>query len=130
MPLRPMARIRRSMTAGRGARQFLNATRLKEVANGCLRLDDDGFVAELGEEKVEINVASYAIDPSGYCEWTSAQSACQVSNCIGVRVLVRILSDVDCLLGDCGHDADWFREALKDKVIRSAQSWLDPMDQI
>ncbi len=28
------------------------------------------------------------------------------------------IPDVDWLLGDRGHDADWFRDALKDKGIR------------
>lgn len=45
-------------------------------------------------------------------------TARQVSNDIGVRALRGDLPDVDWLLGDRGHDADWFREALKDKGIR------------
>ena len=34
------------------------------------------------------------------------------------RALLSTLPDVDWILGDRGYDADWFREALKDKGIR------------
>ncbi|KMK65257.1 transposase family protein [Puniceibacterium sp. IMCC21224] len=67
--------------------------------------------------------------------WTSAQSvrdrrsplsAMQASpagqwysDYIGARALLSSLPDVDWLLGDRGYDADWFREALKDKGIRA-----------
>ncbi|KEP67781.1 transposase [Thioclava dalianensis] len=46
-------------------------------------------------------------------------SAGQVSDYIGARTLVGNLPDVDWLLGVRGYDADWFREALKDKGIRA-----------
>jgi transposase len=46
-------------------------------------------------------------------------SAGQVSDYIGARALLSSLPDVDWLLGDRGYDADWFREALKDKGIRA-----------
>ena len=45
-------------------------------------------------------------------------TAGQVSDYIGARVLVGGLPKVEWLLGDRGYDADWFREALKDKGIR------------
>ena len=41
-------------------------------------------------------------------------TAGQVSDYIGARALLSSLPDVDWLLGGCGYDADWFREALKD----------------
>ncbi|MFC6688424.1 IS5 family transposase [Jhaorihella thermophila] len=41
----------------------------------------------------------------------------QVSDYIGARALVGSLPKVEWLLGDRGYDADWFREALKDKGI-------------
>lgn len=41
-----------------------------------------------------------------------------VSDYIGARALVSSLPKVGWLLGDHGYDADWFREALKDKGIR------------
>jgi len=46
-------------------------------------------------------------------------TAGQVSDYIGARVLLNRLPDADWLLGDRGYDADWFREALKDKGIRA-----------
>ena len=45
-------------------------------------------------------------------------TAGQVSDYIGARALCSNLPDVDWLLGDRGHDADWFREVLEDKGIR------------
>ena len=45
-------------------------------------------------------------------------TAGQVSDYIGARALLSSIPDVDWLLGDRGYDADWFREALKDKGIR------------
>ena len=46
-------------------------------------------------------------------------TAGQVSDYIGARAMLSSLPNVDWLLGDRGCDADWFREALKDKGIRS-----------
>ncbi len=46
-------------------------------------------------------------------------TAGQVSDYIGARALLSNLPNVDWLLGDRGYDADWFREALKDKGIRA-----------
>ncbi len=42
----------------------------------------------------------------------------QVSDYIGARALLHSLPTVDWLLGDRSYDADWSREALKDKGIR------------
>jgi transposase len=46
-------------------------------------------------------------------------TAGQVNDYIGARALLNSLPDVDWLLGDRGYDADWFREALKDKGMRA-----------
>ncbi len=46
-------------------------------------------------------------------------TAGQVSDYIGARAMLSSLPKVDWLLGDRGYDADWFREALKDKGIRA-----------
>ena len=46
-------------------------------------------------------------------------TAGQVSDYIGARAFLSSLPNVDWLLGDRGYDADWFREALKDKGIRA-----------
>ncbi|MCW2303557.1 transposase [Rhodovulum sulfidophilum] len=42
-----------------------------------------------------------------------------VNDYIGARALLGTLPTVDWLLGDRGYDADWFRDALKDKGIRA-----------
>ena len=36
----------------------------------------------------------------------------------GARLIVEALPPAPCLLGDKGYDADWFREALKQKGIK------------
>ena len=46
-------------------------------------------------------------------------TADQVSDYIGASVLLSGLPDVDWLLRDRGHDADWIREALENKEIRA-----------
>ena len=46
-------------------------------------------------------------------------TAGQVSDYIGARPLMSSLPNVEWLLGDPGYDADWVREALKDKGIRA-----------
>ena len=46
-------------------------------------------------------------------------SAGQVSDYIGARAMMSSLPVADWLIADRGHDADWFREALKDKGIRA-----------
>ncbi len=45
-------------------------------------------------------------------------SAGQVSDHIGAAALLNSLPKADWLLADRGYDADWFREALKDKGIK------------
>ncbi|NOD62821.1 MULTISPECIES: IS5 family transposase [unclassified Ruegeria] len=55
----------------------------------------------------------------------------QVSDYIEARALVNSLTKVDWLLGDRGYDADWFRDALKDKGIRACipgrKQWKKPV---
>lgn len=46
-------------------------------------------------------------------------TAGQMSDYIGAAALQDSLSRAEWLLGDRGYDADWFRDALKDKGIRS-----------
>ncbi len=45
-------------------------------------------------------------------------TAGQVSDYIGATALLNSLPDAEWLLADRGYDADWLREALKDKGIR------------
>ena len=46
-------------------------------------------------------------------------TAGQVSDDIGARALLSSIPNVDWLRGDRSYDADWFRDALKDKGIRA-----------
>ena len=46
-------------------------------------------------------------------------TAGQVSDYKGAAALLSNLPKVEWLLGDRGYDADWFREALKDRGIRA-----------
>lgn len=45
-------------------------------------------------------------------------TAGQISDYTGARALLSSLPAADWLIADRGYDADWFREALKDKGIR------------
>ncbi len=60
-----------------------------------------------------------ALPASSQVLLTRPIAAGQVSDYIGARALLSGLPDVDWPLGDRGYDADWFREALKDKGIRA-----------
>jgi transposase len=57
-------------------------------------------------------------------------SAGQVSDYIGAAALPGSLPAAEWLIADRGHDADWFRNALKDKGIKPVQGRFDPLDQI
>ncbi len=46
-------------------------------------------------------------------------TAGQVSDYTGAAALLSSLPTADWMLADRGYDADWFREALKDKGIRA-----------
>ena len=45
-------------------------------------------------------------------------TAGQVSDYMGAAALLRDLPKAEWLLADRGYDADWYREALKDKGIK------------
>jgi transposase len=49
---------------------------------------------------------------------TFFMSAGQVSDYTGAAALLRSLPEADWLIADRGYDADWFRDALKDKEIK------------
>ncbi len=45
-------------------------------------------------------------------------TAGRLSDCTGAAALLGSLPKTEWLLADRGYDADWFREALKDKEIK------------
>jgi transposase len=49
---------------------------------------------------------------------TFFMSAGQISDYTGAAALLRNLPKADWLIADRGYDADWFRDALKDKEIK------------
>ena len=57
--------------------------------------------------------------PLGRFGFAKSPAGQRVSDYIGARALLSSLPKVDWLLGDRGYDADWFRDALKDKGIRA-----------
>jgi transposase len=73
----------------------------------------------IGRTKGGINTKLHAICDSRGRPLDLFVTAGQVSDYIGARALLSTLPDVDWLLGDRGYDADWFREAWKDKGIRA-----------
>lgn len=46
-------------------------------------------------------------------------TAGQISDYIGALALLNGLPEVEWLLGDRGHNADWFRQAMKDTEVRA-----------
>ena len=66
-----------------------------------------------------MNIKRHAICDSQRRPLDLFVTAGQISDYIGARALLGGLPKIDWLMGDRGHDADWFREALKDKGIRA-----------
>ena len=73
----------------------------------------------IGRTKGVMNTKLHAICDSQGRTLNLFLTAGQVRDQIGARASLSSLPDVDWLLGDRGYDADWFREALKDKGIRA-----------
>ena len=73
----------------------------------------------IGRTKGGLNIKLHAICDSHGRPINLFVTAGQVSDYIGAAALLSSLPKVDWLLGDRGHDADWFRNTLKDKGIRA-----------
>jgi transposase len=73
----------------------------------------------IGRTKGGMNTKLHAICDNQGRPLTLFVTAGQVSDYIGARALLSSIPNVGWLLGDRGYDADWFREALKDKGIRA-----------
>ena len=83
-----------------------------------MAVDKEGRGRLIGRTKGGMNAKLHSIYDSQGRPLDLFVTAGQVSYYIGVRALLSSLLDVDCLLGDRGFVADWFREVLKDKGIR------------
>ena len=73
----------------------------------------------IGRTKGGMNTKLHAICDSHGRPLNLFVRAGQISDYIGARVLLGGLLKVEWLLGDRGYDADWSREALKDKGTRA-----------
>jgi transposase len=72
----------------------------------------------IGRTKGGMNTKLHAVTDSAGRPIRLFITAGQVSDYIGARALSGSLPAVDWLIANRGYDADWFREALKDKGIR------------
>ena len=71
----------------------------------------------IGRTKGGMNTKLHAVTDAKGRPIRFFMSAGQVSDYTGAAALLSSLPKADWLLGDRGYDADWFREALKDKGI-------------
>ena len=62
-----------------------------------------------------MNTKLHAVTDADVCLIRFFKTAGQVSDYTGAAALLSSLPKADWLLADRGYDADWFREALKDK---------------
>ena len=65
-----------------------------------------------------MNTKLYAVADADGCPIRFFMTAGQVSDYTGAAALLGSLPKADWLLADRGDDADWFRDALKDKGIK------------
>lgn len=72
----------------------------------------------IGRTKGGLNTKLHAVADAKGRPLKFFMTAGQVSDYIGAAALLRDLPKAEWLLADRGYDADWYREALKDKGIR------------
>ena len=73
----------------------------------------------IGRTKGGLNTKLHAVTDAKGRPLRFFMTACQVSDYTGAAALLGSLSAAEWLIADRGYDADWFREALKDKGIRA-----------
>ena len=64
------------------------------------------------------NGLNHGLDQYGYSAMQASPAGQWYSDYTGATALLNSLPDADWLLADRGYDADWFREALRNKGIR------------
>jgi transposase len=79
---------------------------------------DDQRARLIGRTKGGMNTKLHAITDADGRPIRFFMTAGQVSDYTGAAELLNCLPSADWLLADRGYDADWFREALKDKGIK------------
>ena len=73
----------------------------------------------IGRTKGGMNTKLHAVTDADGRPIRFFMTAGQVSDHTGAAALLNSLPSADWLLADRGYDADWFRDALKDKGIRA-----------
>ena len=73
----------------------------------------------IGRTKGGLNTKLHAVTDAKGRPLRFFMTAGQVSDYTGAAALLGSLPPADWLIADRGYDADWFREALKDKGIRA-----------
>ena len=115
------ARMMMGLAADHGEEQtvMIDATYLKAHRTATsMGVKKGGRGRLIGRTKGGMNTKLHAICDSQGRPLNLFVTDGQVSDYIGARALLSSLPDVDWLLGDRGYDADWFRDALKDKGKR------------
>ena len=79
---------------------------------------DDKRGRLIGRTKGGLNTKLHAVTDARGRPIRFFMTAGQVSDYMGAAALLRSLPGADWLIADRGHDADWFRDALKDKGIK------------
>jgi transposase len=79
---------------------------------------DDQRVRLIGRTKGGLNTKLHAVTDAKGRPLKFFMTAGQVSDYTGAAALLGSLPAAEWMLADRGYDADWFRDALKDKGIR------------
>lgn len=102
---------------------MINATYLKAHRTALSLRVKRGAARQIGGTKGGVNTKLHAVTGAmGRPIWFFMSTE-QVSDYTGAAALLRSLPKANWPLGDCGYDADWFREALKDKGDKGLHPW-------
>ncbi|MEZ5725438.1 MAG: IS5 family transposase [Paracoccaceae bacterium] len=98
---------------------MIDATYLKAHRTASsLRVKKGGAGGQIGRTKGGMNTKLHAVTDAKGRPIQFFMSAGQVSDYTGAAALLGSLPKAGWMLADRGYDADWFREALKDKGIK------------
>jgi transposase len=98
---------------------MIDATYLKAHRTASsLRVKKGGRGHQIGRTKGGMNTKLHAVADAKGQPIGLYMSAGQVSDYTGAAALLSSMPKADWLLADRGYDADWLREALKDKGIK------------
>lgn len=105
---------------------MINATYLKAYRTASsLGLKKGGRGRITGRTKAGMNTKLHAICDSQERPIVLSVTVGQVSDCIGARVPLSGLPDVDWLLGNRGYDAEWFKKNTRRQRDTSPHPWRE-----